>query len=109
MKESLILVYENMKKDPKAHVVKIANFIGQELSDKAVDLIVDQTSAEKISPKINEMFKQTSSWNSERSNFIRKGEVGDHVNYFSQEQSDHVEDMCREYFEPLGLKLEYSI
>ena len=108
-KESLILVYEDMKKDPKGHVVKIANFIGQELSDKAVDLIVDQTSAKNISPKINEMFKQTSSWNSERSNFIRKGEVGDHVNYFSQEQSDHVEDMCREYFEPLELKLEYSI
>ena len=108
-KESLILVYEDMKKDPKGHVVKIANFIGHELSDKAVDLIVDHTSAKNISPKINEMFKQTSSWNSERSNFIRKGEVGDHVNYFCQEQSDYVEDMCRAYFEPLRLKLEYSI
>ena len=38
-----------------------------------------------------------------------KGIVGDWKNYFSEEQSDFVDEKCREYLEPLGLKFEYSL
>ena len=39
-KISLVLIYEEMHKDPKAHVAKIVNFIDHDISEKAVDLIV---------------------------------------------------------------------
>ena len=40
---SLILKYEDMKRDPRAHVIKIAKFLGHNVSDKAIDLIVEKS------------------------------------------------------------------
>ena len=48
------------------------------------------------------------SWKSDRSSFIRKGEIDDWVNYFSKEQSDYVEAKFGEYLRPLGIKFEYG-
>ena len=42
-KNSLILVYEEMHKDPKAHVAKIAKFMGHEISDEIIDHIVENS------------------------------------------------------------------
>ena len=106
---SLILMYEEMKKGPKSHVIKIAKFLGHDLSDKAIDLIVEKSHVKSAGKKFNTLFKEFPAWNSERSNFVRKGEVGDWVNYFSEEQSEHVEQRSKEILEPLGLTFEYSI
>ena len=103
--KSLVLVYEEMVKDPKAHVIKIANFINTELPDTAVDLIVKNTSFKEMSGSFNDKMKGILSWNSERSTFLRKGKVGDWVNYFSKKQSEYVDAKCSEFLEPLGLKL----
>ncbi len=37
--------------------------------------------------------------------YFRKGQIGDWVNYFSQEQSDYVEKEANEKLKPLGLDL----
>ena len=108
-KNSLILIYEEMSKDPKTHVAKIANFIGHEISENAVDLIVENSTVEKISPKFKEMYKNFPAWNLEKSLFVRKGVVGDWMNYFSTEQSEYVDAKCKEYLEPLELNFEYSL
>ena len=102
---SLVLVYEEMVKDPKSHVIKIANFINTELPDTAADLIVKNTSFKKMSGSFNDKMKGIPSWNSERSTFLRKGKVGDWVNYFSEKQSEYVDAKCSEFLEPLGLKV----
>ena len=103
-KSSLILVYEDMKKSHREHVVKIAKFLGFDLSDKAIDLIVENSTIEDMSAK----YKAYPGWKTDRSSFIRKGQVGDWVNYFSKEQSDYIDAKCKEYFEPLGLKFDYG-
>ena len=106
---SLILVYEEMKKNPKAHIIKIANFINQPISDKVADVITEKTSVKQMSAVANEAMKQMPMWNSEKSKFVRKGTVGDWMNYFSEEQSQYVDEKCQKYLEPLGLKFQYTI
>ena len=103
-KRSLILVYEEMKKSHRDHVIKIAKFLGYDLSDKVVDLIVEKTTFKDMSKTV----KHSPGWKSDRSNFIRKGEVGDWANYFSEDQSKFIDAKCKEYLEPLGLKFDYG-
>ena len=105
---SLVLIYEQMKRDHKAHVIKLANFIGKDLSNRAVDLIVEKSTAKNVSSKFKTLFQNFPMWNLDRSEFVRKGEVGDWTNYFSKEQSDYVDGKCKEYLEPLGIEFEYT-
>ncbi len=116
---SLVLKYEDMKKDHRGHVIEIAEFMGFHLSDKVIDLIVQKTCKQQMREDTNEFLKKTlssrPSGKGERSKkasapfqFVRKGEVGDWVNYFSQEQSEYVDRQCEEYFKPLGLTFEYA-
>ena len=105
-KQSLVLVYEEMKKDPKAHVIKIANFVGLPISDKVADIITDRTGVKKMSEQMNKVLQHSPAWNSKKSNFVRKGTVGDWMNYFSAEQAQYVDAKCEQYLEPLGLKFD---
>ncbi len=105
---SLIVKYEDMKKDHRGHVIKIAKFMGFDLSDKVIDTIVEKTGKKNMGKEVNQAINKTYGWASEKSEFIRKGIVGDWVNYFSQEQSDYIDAKCKEHFEPLGLTFEYS-
>ena len=105
---SLVLVNEEMKKDPKAHIITIANFINQPISDKVADVITEKTSVKQMSAVVHDTMKQLTAWNPEKK-FVRKGIVGDWMNYFSEEQSQYVDEKCQKYLEPLGLKFEYTI
>ena len=103
-KESLVLVYEDMKKSHRDHIIKIASFLGYNLSEKVIDIIVNKSTFKDMSKTM----KDFPGWKSDRSSFIRKGEVGDWVNYFSEEQSEFINAKCKEYLEPFGLKFEYG-
>ncbi len=91
-----------MKQDHKGHVIKLASFLGYKLSDKQVDVIVENSSFEAMSKKVLE-HKTIRGWRSERSPFMRKGAIGDWVNHYSQEQSNYIDEMTRRYLEPLGI------
>jgi len=41
--------------------------------------------------------------------FLRKGKVGDWVNYLNKKQSDEVEDMANAKLLPLGAKIRYVL
>ncbi len=105
---SLILKYEDMKKDPRGHVIKIAKFMDVELSDKVIDIIVEKTAKKNMGKEVNQVIEQMDGWAKGKSEFVRKGIVGDWVNYFSKEQSDYIDAKCKEHFEPLGLTFEYT-
>ena len=104
-KESLILVYEEMKKSHKDHIIKIAKFLGYDLSGEVINLIEEKSTFKEMAKT---MFTNVPGWKHDRSSFIRKGEVGDWVNYFSEEQSQHVDAKCKEYLEPIRLKFDYG-
>ena len=103
-KNSLVVVYEEMRKDPRSNIIKMANFLNKELSEKAVDLIVENSSIESMQSKMNKPRPGPTSWRRERSTFIRKGAVGGWRDYFTQDQSDYVDRQLEKYFEPLGIK-----
>ena len=88
---SLILRYEEMKRDHRNHVIKIAKFLGYDLADSTIDLIVKNSTVEEMAKKFLALEKNGATWKSERSHFIRKGQVGDWVNYFSEEQSEYID------------------
>ncbi len=104
---SLVVKYEDMKKDHRGHVIKIAKFLGVDLDEKTIDRIVEESTIKSMSKKFEVVEKDDETWKSERSNFIRKGIVGDWVNYFSKEQSEYVDAKTKEYLEPLGITFEY--
>ncbi len=107
-KNSLTLKYEDTRKHHKRQVVKIAQFLGFDLPEETTDDIVQQSSLEPMQKEFGAMINQRKSWK-KGSNLVRKGQIGDWTNYFSQEQSEYVDAQCKEYFEPLGLTFEYSI
>ena len=98
----MILVYQEMKKSHKDHIIK---FLGYDFSDKVIDLIEEKSTFKEMAKT---MFTNVPGWKHDRSSFIRKGEIGDWINYFSEEQSQHVDAKCKEYLEPLGLKFDYG-
>ncbi len=112
---SLIIKYEDMKKDHRGHVIKIAKFMGFDLSDKVIDTIVHKTSKNEMREDMNQFYAQLFpsaqrqlEGEKRKFQFVRKGIVGDWTNYFSKEQSEFVDAKCKEFFEPLGLTFEYS-
>ena len=106
-KNSLVIKYEDMKQDRRGHILKIAKFMGCEVSDKVVDYILQKTSVSVMQNEVNSV-PQKQNFPVQGPNLVRKGEVGDWMNYFSKEQSELVDAKCKEFFEPLGLTFEYS-
>ena len=85
-------------------VQKIAKFIGRELPLEIVERIVKQTS-------FNVMKKDETvnySWiNGIKGDFIRKGEVGDWKNYFTEEQNKRFDSLYAEKMAGSGLEFEF--
>ena len=106
-KNILVLKYEEMKKDHRGHVLKIAQFLDKEISHKVIDIIVQKTTFQNMSKDVNPVVKTYDTWKKD-GDFVRKGEVGDWMNYFSDEQSEYVDCRSEEYLEPLGIQFQYN-
>ncbi len=100
---SLVLRYEDIKKDTKGEIDKIAKFIGYDLSERALQLVMKHSVLGGVSQNLN----KAPDWRTEKSTFIRKGSVGGWRDYFSPEQSEWVDARTREILEPLGITFEY--
>ncbi len=107
---SLTLIYEEMKKDLKGNVVKICKFLGKEVSEKVVDMIVAKTTFENMSKDaaLNQSDPNNTHLDQTKSKFLRKGKIGDWVEYFSEEQSEIIREKCKKFFDPIGLTFEYQ-
>ena len=105
---SLILVYEDMKKDLNGNLKKLSDFLGKNLLKEVLQKIAEKTTFENMSadPKLNKSNIPT--FKDDRAPFLRKGKVGDWKEYFSNQQSDFCDTKCQIFFEPIGLKFEYE-
>ncbi|XP_008251206.2 sulfotransferase 1C4-like [Oryctolagus cuniculus] len=86
----LYLFYEEMKKNPKQEIQKLAEFIGKKLDDKVLDTIVHHTSFDvmKQNPMANYSSIPTKFMNHAISPFMRKGTVGDWKHHFTVAQNE---------------------
>ncbi|XP_053308568.1 sulfotransferase 2B1-like [Spea bombifrons] len=92
------ITYEELLQDLRGCVVKISKFLGQELDDEAIDLVVKHSTFKSM--KENKM----SNWtmmpddiiDHSKGCFLRKGVSGDWKNHFTVAQSEYFDSVYQE-------------
>ena len=98
--------YEDLKRDPHQGVQTIADYFNVKLSKDQIEAIVNYTSFREMknNPSTNYFGKLLG----EKSNYFRKGEVGDWKSYFSEEQNVYVDKQIEENLTSVGLTFNYE-
>ena len=105
---SLVLFYEDMKRDLAGNIKKLSKFLGKCLSDRAIELITEKSTFDNMSKDPNLNMTGIGAFKETRSKFMRKDQVGDWKDYFIQEQNEFIKSKCSQEFEPIGLRFEYD-
>eukprot|EP00092_Neocalanus_flemingeri_P024721 GFUD01026810.1.p1 GENE.GFUD01026810.1~~GFUD01026810.1.p1 ORF type:complete len:329 (+),score=74.18 GFUD01026810.1:25-1011(+) len=102
----LFLWYEDMKKDQKKVIKDIMGHIAVDLTEEQVNAIDEHMKFDnyKKTCTLNTGFKDFLFEG--RGQFVRKGVVGDHVNYFSEELSLEWDDWICTKLDQIGVKDE---
>ncbi|CAO2830169.1 unnamed protein product [Amaranthus hypochondriacus] len=105
----LFLKYEDLKEEPKLYVKKLGEFWGcpfsmEEEKNGVIEDIIKLCSFDNLSNlNVNKNGKLSSG--EENKAFFRKGEVGDWVNYLSQEMIQKVDEISRsKFYDTSGFK-----
>ena len=84
-KEILFISYEEMKKNPKDSIRKLAKFLGEECDDELADRIIDAVAVDKMRHNKNANGSQMRTGGTWKDGefFIRKGQVGNWKEHFT--------------------------
>ena len=107
----LVVKYEDMKKDMLNEVQRVITFLGKDsvLTEKQIQDIVHHCTFKEMEKNdmVNYKYYENGFLDQSISPFMRKGVVGDWKNYFNDEQSTYVDELCRS-LEKDGLTFEFS-
>ena len=105
---SAVFVYEDMIKDLRSNVKKLADFLGRDVSENVLDVITEKTTFSNMCNDPNLDITGIPTFKQEISKFLRKGKVGDWKEYFNEKQNEFIETKIRRFFEPIGLRFDYE-
>ena len=101
----LFLSFEELKRDHKASVRKIADFLDYKRTEEELDQIVHNTTFEAMKARPAHLYAEYIRVGEEKTNekFFRKGQIGKWKGEMSQEQSEYFDEMIKKKFIPLGI------
>ena len=104
----LFLKYEDMKADLPLVIAQIAGFIGQDIDQKVIDSVAKQTTFKAMQGNPGANY----AWATHRRDptappFMRKGEVGDWMNYFTPGQLAQLDVKISQRLKGTGLDFKY--
>ncbi|XP_070555619.1 sulfotransferase 1B1-like [Ptychodera flava] len=101
----LYVKYEDMRKDLKAGIKNIAEFIGKGLTPEDVDKIAHHCSFEymKNAPQ-GDTFMKAMGW--KENPFVRRGKVGEWKETFIVAQNEMMDKYCEQWLKGTGLEFE---
>ncbi|XP_069623589.1 sulfotransferase 2B1-like isoform X1 [Ranitomeya imitator] len=102
--------YEDLKKDLRGSVIKICKFIGKELDDEAVDSVVKHASFKNMKQNnmANYTFVPHAYMDPEKSQFFRKGIVGDWKNNFTVAQNEYFDKIYKAEMKDFSVKFPWD-
>ncbi len=107
-----LLFYEDMKKDLASNVRKVASFLKKDLTDTQIQSLVEHLSfknmKENAAVNLENLRQSAFTDASGPGSFIRKGEVGDWKNYFTEEMNNCMDAAIEKYFKGTGLEFSYE-
>ena len=106
----LFLKYEDLKKDIRSAVVRIASFIGKDLTEEEVDTVIKKStfSSMKDNPTTNYEWIPKEWKHPEATPFIRKGVVGGWKDTFTPELSGQFDAFFTHKLKAAGLEFDFD-
>lgn len=103
-----LLKYEDLHDDFSGTVQKLADFLGKELTADQLKAIEEHTNfgSMKSNDKLNKSDDPTFDFSI--SKYMRQGKVGQWRNYFTEDQHQFIDQLCREKLAGTGLEFCYD-
>eukprot|EP00057_Strongylocentrotus_purpuratus_P008188 XP_011662662.1 PREDICTED: sulfotransferase 1A1 [Strongylocentrotus purpuratus] len=107
----LFLKFEDMKKSLKGAVKQISEFMCKSLSDETIESIVESSTFDAMKKNRNsnpDSLPQLQADASKKKTFLRKGVVGDWMNFFGDEQNERFDAVYKEKMAGSGLDFVFQ-
>ena len=105
------MCYEEMHKDPRKQIRRIAEFLNIDLTPEIVDSITEQTLFKNMKKNPAANMHWTDRYrDDEYGKFMRKGKVGDWRNHFTEDQSARIDAWIGEWIpSDSGLIFDFGV
>ncbi|XP_073403256.1 sulfotransferase 2B1-like isoform X2 [Dendrobates tinctorius] len=98
------VTYKELVQDLRGCVVRICKFLGQDLDDAQIDLVVEHSSFKAMKENAMSNWTQSELVDHSKGSFLRKGIAGDWKNHFTVAQSEYFDKIYKEKMKDVNVK-----